>query len=328
MAGKMIGVEIGNDTVKLTQISGGTVKTIAVERLPENLMLDGKISSPDTMSEIIRNLRKEYKIPGGNAALVLPYRAVITNSFSMPPMTDGELKLNLPFEFRDFVGQDGSKYHYDYAVMDTVANDKGQPEKLEIFAAAVRKDFINKSYDMLKKAGLTMTVAVPQEMAWLNLVRAATEEPKELCIVDIGRSSTRLYIFSNGKFMMGREIEIGGQLLDETIAAEAKVDIHVARTYKESNMNDVLVMEPCLDAYNNLGVEIMRAVNFYNAYGNRTGFLQDLYFCGGMSNIEPLRTAIKKATGMTVHNISRLVPGGISNSDTLCSALASGAAVQ
>lgn len=328
MAGKMIGVEIGNDTVKLSYVSGGVVKTIASERLPENLMLDGKIASPDAMSEIIRDLRKENKIPGGNAALVLPYRAVITNSFSMPPMSDAELKLNLPFEFRDFVGQDGAKYHYDYAVMDTVTDDSGKPEKLEIFAAAVRKDVIEKSYNLLKKAGLTLKVAVPHEMAWLNLVRSTDAEPKELCIVDIGRSSTRLYIFSEGKFMMGREIEIGGQLLDEIISAEVKVDTHVARTYKESNMNEVLVMDPCLEAYNNLGVEIMRAVNFYNAYGNRGGYLQDLYFCGGMSNIEPLRTAIKKATGMTVHNISRLVPGGVASGDTLVTALASGAAIQ
>lgn len=328
MAGKMIGVEIGNDTVKLSYVSGGVVKTVASERLPENLILDGKVSSPDAMSEIIRDLRKEYKIPGGNAALVLPYRAVITNSFTLPPMSDAELKLNLPFEFRDFVGQDGAKYQYDYAVMETITDDKGNPEKLDIFAAAVRKEVIDKSYAMLKKAGLTLKVAVPHEMAWLNLVRTGVNEPKEICIVDIGRSTTRLYIFSDGKFIMGREIEIGGQLLDETIAAEAKVDVHVARTYKESNMNEALVMDPCLEAYNNLGVEIMRAVNFYNAYGNHAGALQDLYLCGGMSNVEPLRTAIKKATGFTIHNISRLVPGGVSGRDTLVTALASGAAIQ
>lgn len=328
MSSKMIGVEIGNDTVKLVVTNGGQVKASAVKRLPENMVVGGKISSPKAMSNFIKEMRKEYKIPGGKAALVLPYHAVVTTSPTVPAMTDAELALNLPFEFRDYVGQDGSKYHYDYAVMESVPGANGQPGKLELFAAAVRKDFIDNTYAMLKDAGLTMKVAIPQEMAWLNLVRLAKNEPKELCIVDIGRASTHIYIFSAGRYLMGREIEVGGQNMDEAIAAEAKVDVHVARSNKEANLDDVLSSEACMEGYNNLAVEIMRAVDFYSSYDDRASNLDDIYFCGGVSNVEPLRTAIKKATGMTLHHISRLVPGGIENAQTLMCALAAGAALQ
>lgn len=328
MAAKMIGVEIGNDTIKLVVTNGGRVQATAVERLPENMVMEGRISSPDAMSDFIKQMRKAHHIPGGNCAVVLPYGSVITNNSSMPPMSAQELALNLPFEFRDFVGQDGGKYYYDYAVMDTVTSADGKPEKLELFAAAVKKDVIDTYYNMLKKAGLTMKVAVPQEMAWLNLVRAATSEPKELCIVDIGHTTTHVYIFANGRFLMGREIELGGQLLDDTIAAETKLDVHVARSYKESNMNDAQTSDGCMDGYNTIAIEIMRAVNYYNNYDNRSGNLQDLYYCGGLSNIEPLRTAIKKNTGLVMHHVCRLVPGSTESSDTLCCALAAGAANQ
>lgn len=325
---KMIGVEIGNDTIKLVATNGNAVQRMAVKHLPENMVLEGKVASPDAMSAFIKEMRKEFHIPGGNAALVLPKGAVITNSFDMPPMSDQELTLNLPFEFRDFVGQEGTKFHYDYAVMDAPAGKNGEPEKLELFAAAVRKDIIDSSYSMLKKAGLTMKVAVPQEMAWLNLVRLATDEPDEICIVDIGHASTHVYIFNHGKFLMGREIEIGGQQLDEAISQQSKVDVHVARSYKESNMGDVLTSQVCMDAYNALAVEIMRAVNFYNSYGNQGGNLQHLYFCGGLSNIELLRTAIKKTTDLVMHHVCRLVPGSAESADTLSCALAAGAAMQ
>lgn len=328
MAGKMIGVEIGNDTVKLVVTNGNAVQSMAVKHMPENMVLDGKVASPDAMANFIKEMRKEFRIPGGSAALVLPKGAVITNSMELPPMSEQELALNLPFEFRDYVGQDGSKFFYDYAVMDAIKGKNGEVEKLDVFAAAVRKDMIDGNYNMLKKAGLTMKVAVPQEMAWLNLVRTATKEPKEICIVDIGHISTHVFIFADGKFLMGREIDIGGKLLDESVAAQSKVDVHLARSYKEANMNEVLTSDSCLEVYNQLAVEVMRAVNFYNSYGTQNGNLQDLYFCGGLSNIEPLRTALKKTADLTLHHVCRLVPGSTESADTLSCALAAGAALQ
>ena len=243
-------------------------------------------------------------------------------------MSDAELALNLPFEFRDYVGQDGAKYQYDYAVMATEKDKDGQPEKLEVFAAAARKDLIASYYDMLKKAGFTAKVVIPHEMAMLNLVRQAIREPNEICIVDVGHTATHVYLFANNRFVMGREIEMGGQLLDAAIANTLKVDTHIARSYKESNMNDVQSSPECMEAYNTLAVEVMKVVNFYTNFSNRSDNLQDIYFAGGQSSIENLRVAVKKATGLTTHHISRLIPGGVENQDTLCCALAAGAAIQ
>ena len=328
MTGKTIGIEIGNDTVKLAVASGGKITHMAVKRLPDNMVLEGRISSPDAMISFLKEMRKEFRIPGGNCALALPYHSVISNVVTMPPMTDAELALNLPFEFRDYVGQDGGKYHYDYAVMAAENDKNGQPEKLEVFAAAVRKDLVNSNYDILKKAGFTMKTAVPHEMALLNLVRQDVKEPPELCIVDVGHTATHVYLFANKRFVMGREIEMGGQLLDAAIASTLKVDTHIARSHKEANLDNILKSDECSEAFNSLAVEIMKVVNFYNNYSNRNANLQDIYLCGGMSDAEGVRTAIKKATGLVIHHIGRLVPGGIEDQDTLCCALAAGAALQ
>lgn len=328
MAGKTIGIEIGNDSVKLAVISGGRVTASATERLPDNMVREGRVSSPDAMSNFLKQMRKDHHIPGGNAAMVLPYHSVITNTITLPPMSDSEVAMNLPYEFKDYVGQDAGKYHYDYCVMDVKKDQMGQPSSVEVFGAAVKRDLIDTYYNMLKKAGFTMKVAVPHEVAWMNLVRSATSEPKEICIVDVGHTATRIYIFDGGRFVMGREIEIGGQLFDAAIATDQKVDSHVARSYKETDMNGVLSSEECQDAFNSVAIEIMKVVNFYGNYMGRNDNLNDIYFCGGMSSIEALRTAVKKVTGLTTHHISRLVPGGNETQDTLCCALAAGAGLQ
>lgn len=324
MASRMIGVEIGSNTLKLVVCAGGTVKKAAVERMPEDLVREGKVTAPAAMVEFLKTMLKENGIRPGPCALVLPSQLVIAHRVTMPVMSESELMLNLPFEFRDFVGKDGAKYDYDYSVMDVKDN------VMELYAAAVRKDVVEDYYSIFKKAGMTLKIAIPAEMAWLNLVSQAQNLPNKLCIVDVGHNLTRVSIFANGNFVMGKNIDMAGALVDETIAAEQQVDSYVARTRKEANMNKVLSSDFCQDAYQALSIEVMKIVNFFSYTDtSEGGKLEHLYYCGGSSVIEPLRTALLKSTGMTLHHVYRLVNMGDNASDlALYCALAAGAAVQ
>lgn len=323
MAKKVIGIEIGSDSVKLALCSGGQVLAVYPKRLPEHLVREGRITAPEAMVQILAEMRKENKLPKCPAALILPGQSVIGSIFTMPLMTIKELELNLPFEFRDYVGPDGSKYRYDYVVR-SVDTDTNQ---MEIYGAAVRMEVIDQYYDMLKKAGFTLAVAIPAEMAWQNILAMSEDHPKELCVLDVGHTSITVSIYANGNYMMGKVIEMGCTLIDETISAETKQDVHVCRTYRESNMNNIQSADVCLDAYGTIAVEVMKVVNFYGYQTPGSG-LQDIYFCGGGSAIEPLREAIQKATGMNMHHINRLVPGTFEDNNTLLCATAVGAGIQ
>ena len=324
MAHRMIGVEIGSSTLKMSVSVGGTIRQMAAEKMPEDLVREGRPTSAAAMVDFLKTTMKRNGIRGGNCAMVLPSQLVIAHHVTMPLMSESELKLNLPFEFRDFVGKDGAKYDYDYSVMGVKDN------VMELYAAAVRKDVVEEYYSIFKKAGLTLKIAIPAEMAWANLIAASQNLPRKVCIVDVGHNSTRVNIFVDGNFVMGKDIEMAGAMLDETIAAEQKVDAYVAHTRKEANMNKVLSEDVMNDAYQALAIEVMKIVNFY-AYTDNSegGQLEHLYYCGGSSVIEPLRTTLLKATGMTMHHVYRLVNMDDTVSDmALYCALAAGAAVQ
>ena len=324
MAHRMIGVEIGSSTLKMAVSVGGTIRQMAAEKMPEDLVREGRPTSAAAMVDFLKTTMKRNGIRGGSCAMVLPSQLVIAHHVTMPLMSESELKLNLPFEFRDFVGKDGAKYDYDYSVMGVKDN------VMELYAAAVRKDVVEEYYSIFKKAGLTLKIAIPAEMAWANLIAASQNLPRKICIVDVGHNSTRVNIFVDGNFVMGKDIEMAGAMLDETIAAEQKVDAYVAHTRKEANMNKVLSEDVMNDAYQALAIEVMKIVNFY-AYTDNSegGQLEHLYYCGGSSVIEPLRTTLLKATGMTMHHVYRLVNMDDTVSDmALYCALAAGAAVQ
>lgn len=321
---KMIGVEFGSNTLKLALCAGTEVKKMAVKRMPEDLVREGRVTAPAAMTEFLKTMLKEEGIRPGPCAMVLPTQVVIAHHVTMPVMSESELKLNLPFEFRDFVGKDGAKYDYDYSVMSVKDN------VMELYAAAVRKDLVEEYYSIFKKAGMTLKIAIPAEMAWRNLIVETPNAPKKLAIVDVGHNTTRVNIFVDGNFVMGKDIELAGALFDETIAADAQIDSFAARTRKEANMNNVHSSDSVIEAYQSLAIEVMKTVNFFSYSDNSEGGrLEHIYYCGGSSVIEPLRVALLKATGMTLHHVYRLVDMGDTVSDqALYCALAAGAAIQ
>ncbi len=323
MASRMIGIEFGSSTMKMAVSVGGVIKQMAYQRMPEDLVREGRVTSPAAMTDFIKSMMKEHGIRGGSCSLVLPHQLVIAHHVSMPVMSENELKLNLPFEFRDFIGKDGSKFSYDYSVMSVKDN------VMELYAAAVPKDVVEDYYNIFKKAGLTLKMAMPAEMAWQNLLEKAPNLPKQLCIVDIGHNVTRVNIFANGNFIMGKDIEYAGSLLDETLASTQQIDAYAARLRKEADMNKVLSSDDLVNAYRTIATEVMKTISFY-AYSNPDGDqLEHMYYCGGSSVVEPLRVALLKNTGLTLHRPFRLVNmEDVPAESALYCALAAGAAIQ
>lgn len=324
MGSKMLGIEIGSDSLKMTLVKKGTVVAMASERLPDHLVREGRVVSPATMSQFVKDMLKKYRLPKGDCALVLPPQTVVAQRLTMPVMSEAELKLNLPYEFRDYVGKDSSEYDFDYIV---IGIDGGV---MDLYAAAVRRQLVEDYYAIFKKAGLTLKQAMPAEMAWLNVIANANDAPKKLCIIDIGHRTTRVNIFENGNYVMGKDIEYAGQLLDETIAAELNVDAHAGRTHKETNNKKVQSADFIQSAYGTISLEVMKTLSFFNySTSFDDGELQDLYYTGGSAAIEPLRIALVKATGMTPHHICRLLNMTETAGDmALGCALSAGAALQ
>ena len=324
MAATILGIEIGAATIKFAEVRGRTLVRCASDPLPDNLVRDGMITSHDGLVDALKEAKKELNLKNGPCALVIPSRAVIAHQITMPLMSESDVALNLPFEFRDFVGKDSDKYLYDYSVLSIQQPAGKQGGTMELYAAAVENKLMEDYYSWFKKAGFTMKTAVPAEMSWESLIRACDNAPKEVCVVDMGATHTNVSVYKDGHYIMGKQIDMGGSTMDEVIAGEYKLDSRQARNYKELDPDQYLSC--CTEVMNDLAVEVMRVVNFYS-YHTEGAALRDIYLCGGAVT-ESLRTAVLKATDLQLHHICRLVPGGVENAATARCAIAAGAAMQ
>lgn len=333
----LLGLDLGVSAMKLAVGDRSGVSQIASVLLPSDLVRDHKMVSEEAVAQEVKHALREQHMKKRPCAVVIPAESAIVRRLTVPYMSPEQLRVNLPYEFHDFVQGDKDQYFYDYAVVAVREGRKGEdgkeePPTLDLLAAATRKETIAAYRRMLRLAGMKLVRAVPECLAYGNLLRAKLEQhPEEYrgecAVVDLGHQSVRLHIYQNGVYDTTRTIELGGRSLDAIIADTAGVDPHLATGYKMSNYQGAQEISACRELYSRVAVEIMRAVNFYG-FNTPDSDLRDLYLSGGLANVTALREELERTLQLTLHPIDELCPGGLSGPETSYCAAAMGVLLQ
>lgn len=328
MSRSILGIDFGSAALKLAVWNGEKLCRLVEEPMPEQMLRDGVVTSPEAMADFLKRVLREQRISVRRAAVLLPASRVFVQISELPLMTQSQLKLNLPYEFRDFISENRENYFYDYAVLDTALDEKGEPKGLRLLAAAVSKDLVRDYANLCRWAGLKLVTAIPVEMAYSNLLRRFSPEgPKEICLVDCGHRGQRVFFYSHNNFETVREDEQGGAGLDAILADLLDCDVHIARVHKEGNAEDELGLPEVRGYVQEILRDAQRAVNFYH-FSNPERQLELGYYCGGSGRIPYLREELENMTGLRMLPITELLGETPDADKALCCAGAIGAAIQ
>ena len=235
----------------------------------------------------------------------------------MPIMTEDQLKYNLPFEFRDYITDELKGYVFDYAMIGVKQAEESSEAAeaelaggaMELMAVAAPKSLLDESREYLHKAGMKLVKAAPTVSCFINLIRkSGAPADTEYCILDLGYQAIRMYMFRGDRHIVTRVLEIGMSSLDRVLAEQYGVDEHLAHTYLLGNYEGCQNGENCRNAYGNITVELMRALNFYR-FSNPDSHLDDIWVCGGGAMIQPLLNVLAETTDMKLHSAAELLPG-------------------
>ena len=330
MAKSCLGIDIGKDQMKLVLMKGENIVKTASVQMPEGLLKDGRIVSVETTGELIRKTMKENKIRCKEAAVVVSSGICFLRNVTMPEMTAEQLVYNLPYEFRDYITDELKKYVFDYSWGSGEEMPKGKklkkaskkkeekPEEeenqkrneMELLAAAAPLEVMEDLRLMTRKAGLKLTFAAPEVSACENLLhyklRNEQDKDKEYGILDLGSTSSRLFIFKGDRHQVTRVIERGMEQVEELLADTFHIDIHLAHTWLLANHEDCIHSEVCQDAFSQISVELMRALNFYQ-FSNPDSRLEDIYICGGGASIATMRQSLEEYLEVKIHEAGELL---------------------
>ncbi|MDO4806737.1 MAG: pilus assembly protein PilM [Coriobacteriales bacterium] len=313
MAASYVGVDIGTGSVKIAYREGGVVRLVS-RSLPENLIGENGVVAPETLTALIAQMRKDERVKPRDVVMVLDDNITFFRHVTLPPMTDAELKLNLPYEFRDYIDEDPGSYVYDYAVDEVPLKEDGTPERLELYAAAASRKLVEDRADMLRKAGYRLKITIPSQMAYARLLRGYLQRyPEEdglhQVFIDIGYERVSVHLFQGAKFKASKTIDFGCRDLDMAIADLKGVDRHVASTYKKSNFEGVLDSPECEAVYDRLCFEINKVINFYN-FSNEDD-VERMYLLGGGVEIAQLMEVVTRSFPIPLETAIMVMPPDI-----------------
>ena len=303
--------DMGDSHIKIAKREKGKIIVHAIQ-MPENLIKEGLIQVPHMVSDFLKDLRLEYNLPRVECGMVVPDELVVCRNLTMPAMTIDQLKVNLPFEFTDYISDEPQKYVYDYAVKDLIYEEDGSLKEMNLTGVVMSKEAVDTYVNIFKNAGFSLRTIIPQEIAMTNVMRNAVEmgridAEKEYCIVNLGHRTTQVFVFHGEKLIVLRNIHLGSSVIDKVIAEHKNIDEFMARAYKNQNYKDILDEAYVREQYSRISLEIRKVINFYR-FNNRSSELQDVYFIGGGSNLKGLPETISEMNELTYKSMRDLLP--------------------
>ena len=323
MAKNVLGIEFGSSRLKIAEVKGDRVVRFVKEDMPENIIQGGEIISWDALSDFLGQVIKKNKFGTKNVALVIPDGLTYTRRLSVPIMTEKQLKVNLPYEFHDFISDDKEAYIYDFAVVGIEQDENDNDTGLDILAVAVSKELMSNYIELFKRLRMKLVMAAPSCLSFGALMRHIEPElaTRDFAILDLGYSATRINIFSDGIFDTTRSIEIGCQALARKVAEQLGCDEHIGALYLAQNTNDIMDTEIMRDVCSDIAVDVMRAVNYYS-YEKRDNTLESIYVCGGGAMIPQLLEELRDNVPLEIVPLAELADENV-DEDTLTNGPAS-----
>ena len=303
-----LGIDIGNNRAKIAVKKGGAVRRLLMDTVPDGLMKDNHIVSYDAMGDFLREMLKKNRISIKKAHLCMPIHEIYIRNVTLPMMNVQQLKVNLPYEFHDYITEDMGKYIYDYAMLPDMEGD-GQ---LHMLAVAASKELISSHQQMAKRAHIKLESIQPANEALFRFLKSRIkqtpkgETPQDFAILDLGDTSLKIHFFTKGQYEVTRSMDFGIGAATERIAEETGQDVHISRVNLETNGGGVLSAPYLEDVFSDLASRIMRVMNFYN-FNNRNNTLEELYYFGGGALVEPFLNTIREAVPLTLRSVSELI---------------------
>ncbi len=232
-----IGLDIGFSSIKVAVLSH--------KDTPPKLLSLGHIATPqpgmasdadldlEAISQAIKNLLDEVKVPNKEVLIALPESRIFTRViYDLPYLNDNELAQAIRYAAEEFVPMPIQDVNLNYQVIFR-STQKGPQSRTVVFVVASPKTLVDKYIQVLKSADCKV-VAIETELISVTRALIGTNpySPTTL-IVQLGSSTTDFAVISEGLILLTRSIATGGSALTRAIAQSFNFELIQAEEYKK-----------------------------------------------------------------------------------------------
>lgn len=245
----VLGVDIGSSSIKMVQISQKsghavleTYGELALGPYAGKGVGESTNLSTEKIIEAINDMmkEKEVNITTRSCGIAIPFSSSLMAVMDMPLATKKQLDQMVPIEARKYVPVPISEVTLDWYIIpkdknseplpdnDTSAPDPSQ--RLEVLIVALHNDTISKYKTIITKTGLEASFF---EIEIFSAIRSILdEEVAPVMLVDMGASTTKLYIVEKGILRSSHMIDRGSHNVTDELSKSLGISMEDAEYMK------------------------------------------------------------------------------------------------
>ena len=290
-----IGVDVGDHTIRMIQLTRETDKPVALAAASRPLGRDINSESGEryhhAVADAIRDMLSTGQFRGHQVVSSLPAASLIYKNIRLPKMPYDELAGAVEWEASERLKFSGDAMNIQFFDAGEVL--QGQDKRQEVILLAASKRFIDEHIQSLQSCDVELCAidAVPSALARCIEHAYPVEEDNApvRVVIDVGYNGTKVLIIRGSRICFFKLIEIGGRHMDEALAsklelpasaaAEARRDWMSGGSHGQSDARIAAVMGPVVEE---LSREIGLCLRYYSVTfrGRRP---EDAWVVGGES---------------------------------------------
>lgn len=244
----VMGIDIGSSSIKVVQISRKnghaileTYGELALGPYTGKGVGESTNLSTEKIIEAVNDVlkEKEVNITTRSCGLAIPFSSSLMAVIDMPLATKKQLEQMVPIEARKYVPVPISEVNLDWYI---IPKDKSSEpladndtsvvgsQKLEVLIVALHNDTMNRYKSIVTKTGLDASFF---EIEIFSTIRSILdEEIAPVMIVDMGASTTKLYIVEKGILRSSHMIDRGSHNITDELSKSLGISLEDAEYLK------------------------------------------------------------------------------------------------
>ncbi|GAB3028547.1 hypothetical protein GCM10027052_00100 [Parafrigoribacterium mesophilum] len=232
----VVGVDIGDDSVRAVEVTGLGKERPTVERyreisLPEGAVKDGEVAEVNTVAAALKQLWSAGGFRSKKVVLGVGNTKVLVRDLTVPRLSQREIRQSLPSHVQDMLPVPVGDALLDFYPISESASEAG-PVVHGLLVAAI-KDAVKANVTAVQLAGLS-PVAVDLIPFALSRLHARDRAKATLAFIDVGARTSHVVVSVNGVPQFVRIIGIGGQNLTQALADRLDITPEQAVVLKSS----------------------------------------------------------------------------------------------
>jgi len=299
----ILGIDIGQNTVKITCLSDDSSKivlsAIGESRTPKT---DNKEIDRDKfligVGQAIKNLLNDLKIKSKQAVVSLPENEIISRLVRLPPLKDNEVMDALRFEAETFIPFPLDQVSIDYEIIE-----KDDAGRLVIFVIAAKNDLINSYLKLFKSIGLELLALESPAIALRRVLKLGMPMVERVIVIDIGEKYSDIFSINKSSVYFARPLSVGGESLTRAISLNLSLDMASAEEYKKAygmkeHELEGKIRAAIMPVFNDISEEIRKTLALFNEDIGKPAEL--LVLTGGGANLPGMAEELTKTLGIEV----------------------------